>query len=330
MQIRAMMAELAPVIREYVAAETAPLVARINALEGRPLPTPKDGVGIANGFKDASGVLILTLTDGNTLNTGIRDGAPGKDAEPVEAPVLPELPDVEAMVKSEVAAAVLPAVEKAVAALPPAEPGKDGEDYDPEELRKAVAEAVAALPKPRDGESVTLDDVAPVVAQAVTEAVQRAVEGLPVAKDGVGLAGAMIDRDGGLILTLTDGSTKALGRVVGKDGEPGKAGNDGLGFDDLSVDYDGERTLTFKWARGEKTREHSLKLSHPIYRGVREVGRMYERGDSISYGGNTWIAMKDTDAQPAEGPDWKMAVRRGRDGKDVVKLSRDPKEPVKI
>jgi hypothetical protein len=41
-------------------------------------------------------------------------------------------------------------------------------------------------------------------------------------KDGVGLAGALIDRDGSLVVTLTNGEVKSLGSVVGKDGADGR------------------------------------------------------------------------------------------------------------
>lgn len=46
-------------------------------------------------------------------------------------------------------------------------------------------------------------------------------------RDGVGLAGALIDRGGALVVTLTDGTTRELGLVVGKDGEPGPQGEQG-------------------------------------------------------------------------------------------------------
>lgn len=44
---------------------------------------------------------------------------------------------------------------------------------------------------------------------------------------GTGMAGAMIDRSGVLILTLSNGETRELGPVVGKDGIDGKNGADG-------------------------------------------------------------------------------------------------------
>lgn len=54
----------------------------------------------------------------------------------------------------------------------------------------------------------------------------RGPEGSP-GRDGVGVAGALIDRSGVLVLTLTDGTTRDLGVVVGKDGADGKDGETG-------------------------------------------------------------------------------------------------------
>src|SRR5690606_2062866 len=52
--------------------------------------------------------------------------------------------------------------------------------------------------------------------------------------DGVGLAGAMLDRDGELLVTMTNGEVKKLGAVVGRDGRDGK---DGIGFDSFEMEY---------------------------------------------------------------------------------------------
>lgn len=67
--------------------------------------------------------------------------------------------------------------------------------------------------------------------------------------DGRGIADAMINADGDLVLTFTDGSTKSLGRVTGERGEkgadgaqgaPGKDGAPGAPGADGSAGKDGE------------------------------------------------------------------------------------------
>jgi len=144
-------------------------------------------------------------------------------------------------------------------------------------------------------------------------------------KDGVGVAGAVISKDGTLVLTLSNGELKDLGVVIGKDGAPGaagldgKAGLDGLGFDDLSAQYDGERTVTLAWTRGEQRKTFDLQFPVVLYRGVFAEGKAYAAGDSVTWAGSTWIAKEATTATPGghqpESRAWQMSVRKGDVGK---------------
>lgn len=263
-----------------------------------------------------------------------------------------------------------------------------------EAVAKSLAVEVAALPKPKDGNSITVADVAPLLEELVAKrvaAIPPAKDGLgvsgalinreghlvltmmdgtainlgqivgkdwdlaaadaliaeklanlPRAKDGVdgiGLSGALIGKDGNLVLTLTNGSMVDLGRVTGKDADitsiqktisdliaaipkpkDGIDGEDGLGFEDLSVEYDGKRTFAFKFVRGDKTKEFSFKTPTMIYLGVFENGKKYEVGDTVTWGGSMWHCKKDTLAKPGEdNADWTLAAKRGRDAKPVVK-----------
>jgi hypothetical protein len=136
-------------------------------------------------------------------------------------------------------------------------------------------------------------------------------------RDGVGMAGAVIDREGALVVTFTDGSTKPLGIVVGAKGEPGRDGDHGLGFGDLQVEHDGERTFTLKAVKGEQVLElGSFTVPSTIYRGVYEAGRAYVKGDAVTYAGDFWIAKEDTRATPIvdKGKGWQQAVKRGKPG----------------
>lgn len=154
--------------------------------------------------------------------------------------------------------------------------------------------------------------------------------------DGVGLAGAVIDRSGGLILTLTDGTTRELGLVVGRDGQKGEPGQDGvdgadgLGFDDLEVVHDGLRTFTFRFAKGEKVKEFPFTLPVVLDCGVFKSGNTYSSGDGVTWGGSFWIAQKDTTDKPGEGDGWRLAVKKGRDGKDGIVKAEKPKQPLKV
>jgi len=104
--------------------------------------------------------------------------------------------------------------------------------------------------------------------------------------------------------------------VPGDKGRDGIDGKDGLGFEDLAVSYDGERTFTFKLERGEKTKAWEFSIPCMIYRGVWRDGA-HQRGDAVTHGGSIWIASKDTETKPdTADSDWQLAAKRGRDGKD--------------
>ena len=134
--------------------------------------------------------------------------------------------------------------------------------------------------------------------------------------DGVGMAGAVIDRDGNLVITLTNGETKMLGPVVGKDGAPGRDGADGLGFEDMSFDFDDAGRPVATFSRGDVVK--SVRLPCIIDRGVYKPDAAYLKGDAVSYGGSLWIAQKDApEGRPDGSPDWRLAVKKGRDGRDV-------------
>ncbi|AEI71097.1 hypothetical protein [EBPR siphovirus 3] len=233
---------------------------------------------------------------------------------------------------------VRPLIDEAVKALPPA---PAGQDVDMDEVKALVTRTLDNWPKPKDGESVTVEQVQPLIAKEV----ETAVKAIPVPKDGAGLADAVIDRDHNLILTMTDGRTKNMGRVVGKDAEQDamlavlredfakaiaeipkpKDGEDGLGFDDMSVDHDGERTIILRWSRGEVTKEARIVMPVVLDRGVYSEGKSYERGDGVTWGGSFWIAQDDTNEKPGEGKTaWRLSIKKPRDGKDVVRLPAEP------
>ncbi len=147
-------------------------------------------------------------------------------------------------------------------------------------------------------------------------------------RHGIGITAALIDKDGQLVLTMTDGTVHKVGVVVGRtgdmgqkgaDGTNGRDGIDGLGFDDMTWEYDGDRTLTVKWQRGEVVKTFPICAPWTIYRGIYQEGQTYERGDSVTYGGSQWIAKQDTTAKPGLATEdsraWQLAVKVGREGK---------------
>lgn len=159
-------------------------------------------------------------------------------------------------------------------------------------------------------------------------------------KDGAGIADAVIDREGQLVLTFTDGRTKSVGVVLGKDGAPGvkgidgaagrdgrdgadgkdgTPGRDGLSPEDFDWDFDPEtRHFTMKFLRGGIVIAERTKTltGMRIYRGVFEQGKAYELGDVVTWGGSEWTAMAQTKDRPGNGATaWKLTVKHGDQGK---------------
>jgi len=258
----------------------------------------------------------------------------GDHVERATAPLIERIAQLEArevsvpVTMAEVSGAVDAGIELALAALPVPQ---DGVSVTVEDLaplvRSTVEEAMSALPVPQDGVSVTAEDVRPLVEAEVA----RAVAALPAAQEGVGLAGAVIDRDGRLVLTLSDGKAVELGAVVGRDADPAeiarlvkdavdaiprpKDGRDGFELEafDIEAMPDG-RTIEMSFTAGELKHTYELQFPVPLYRGAYRGDKTYVRGDMVSWGGSLWHADSDTTGKPEDG-DWTLAVKRGRDGK---------------
>lgn len=285
--------------------------------DGAPGANGRDGVDGAPGVDGKSGADGINGRDGEKGLDGTngRDGIDGKDGTDGKS-IEPEV--VAQMVQDEVAKAnVCDLVRKAVDAMPKPENGKDGKDgRDGVDGAKGLdGKDGAAGHDGKDG--------------LRGEPGEKGLDG----KDGVGLSDAVIDRDGNLVLTMTDGRHKALGLVLGKDGidgqkgadgAPGRDGVDGLGFDDLSLEYDGERSVSIKFQRGDVIKEFPLTLPIVLDRGVWQErgmdGAGYKQGDGVSWGGSFYIARKDTFAKPDDFESWRLSVKRGKDGKESVSL----------
>lgn len=112
---------------------------------------------------------------------------------------------------------------------------------------------------------------------------------------------------------------KGLNGKDGRDGIDGKDGSDGLGFDDLDMTHDGERGFVLRFARGEKVKEFAFTIPIVLDRGVYKAESEYQRGDAVTWAGSLWIAQGETKAKPGEGDGWRLAVKKGRDGKDAGK-----------
>lgn len=278
-------------------------------------------------------------------------------------------------------------IAKAAAALVP-EPEK-GKDADMQALEAHLEHLVKALPKPEDGRSVTIEDVAPLIREEIAktvEALPKPAEGKPVTVDDIRpVLAEMVDsavkalptpekgEDADMDalkshlsdlvkaielpkppsieefvapferrfsdLTLSwerqarDTFEKAADRMpIPKDGEKGRDAFQLESFE-MELGEDG-RTVTVKLQAGESTIEKSVKIPAVIDRGVfTENQKAYEQGDGVTYGGCFWIAQKDApEGVPGGSADWRMAVKKGRDGKDLRDSAsrHDPSKGVSI
>lgn len=90
------------------------------------------------------------------------------------------------------------------------------------------------------------------------------------------------------------------------------------GIASVSIEHE-ERSLTLSvsLSNGDKV-EKSVAMENPIDRGVYTPDRKYLKGDGVTWGGSWWIAQVDepTD-KPGTSDQWRLAVKRGRDGKDA-------------
>lgn len=273
------------------------------------------GKAMGQMLRDATGPLLKRIEEleARQLVKG-EDGQDGKDGSSVT------LDDVAPIIAEQVKAAV-----GAIPVPQNGENGKDGadgKDADPVSVAEVaaellatdglkalvdlhVAEAVAALPKPENGKDG--DPGLP------GEPGEPGAKGDPGA-DGVGLAGAVIDREGALTLTLTNGETKSLGVIVGKDGENGTHGKDGLSFDNATGEFDAERGFVIRLANGERSAE--FVLPYMRHAGFWSEGKAAKAGESMTHDGALYIAKRDTQAKPCaeNGEDWILAARKGRDG----------------
>lgn len=145
--------------------------------------------------------------------------------------------------------------------------------------------------------------------------------------DGLGLAGAMIDRDGALVLTMTNGETKNLGVVVGKDGA------DGLSLESFDLEYlDESHEIRIKASAAGRVKEVRFPAGGLRPGGYWREGTKAQAGEAWVHDGSTYIAKHPTTSKPdAKSEDWIIAARRGRDGERGQKgADGSPPAPIKL
>lgn len=264
--------------------------------DGSPGRDGKDGSPGLHGKDGAPGERGEKGERGDPGSQG-RDGAPGKDydetvlkaavALEVRAAVaeLPPAPAGKDVDMEAVKTTIALAVREAVAAVPTPKDGRDGKDADQAAIASQVFDLVMrAIPKPQDGKSVTVDDVKPLLEAEVQH----------------------------WELEFERRAADVLERLAAR--HKGRDGADGFTVDDLDVSLKEGRTLVLALRAGGRVVERSVELEGlPIYRGTFTSGKAYRKGDSVTYGGSTWIAKADTTEAPkGAGDQWQMSVKGTR------------------
>lgn len=242
-------AAFADIVAQAIETASAPLLARIAALESRQLKDGRDGLNGKDApapdydyiaTKAAALVPVAPAVTGPAGKDGEagRDGRDGKDIDPaIVAELKSELAALrhELLTKSaqpngvELLALVQDLVKSAVTAIPPraGADGKDGAPGLPGQDGARGADGKDGAPglngfdgkdgaDGKDGRSLTAEDVAPLIAAEVTKAFAT----VPKPADGIGMVDAIVDRAGHLVMTFTDGRTKDIGQVVGANADP--------------------------------------------------------------------------------------------------------------
>ncbi len=342
-------AALADIIAQAVKIATAPLHARIMALERQKSVQPERGEAGPKGERGEA-------------------GQPGRDADPAAVAALHrEIDALKSMVT--VLTSDRPPVDletlvtKAAALVKPGRDGRDatvdldaiavkaaalmprpenGKDAPPVDVESVVLKVLALMPVPKDGKDAPAPDLDAIAVKAA--ALMPAPVNGKDGRDGLGIVGAVINQDGRLLVTFSDGTTKDVGRVQieksevadlvkgelqtwpkpvdGKDGKDGKDGLDGLGFDDMEVVFDAtKKAVVHRFTKGDRVVD-KVAPSSMIHVGIYSDSETYQNGHCVTRGGSVWSCLtngikgiRPDDKTPEGQRHWLLIVQRGREGK---------------
>lgn len=220
----------------------------------------------------------------------VKNGEPGKDAEPV---------DLDALAKAAAALIKLPEV-------------KDGKDADPVDL-----DAVAALVKVPEVEKVDVGAIARAAAALVPVPEVREPEHGRDALDLEILPSIDASKQyaRGTYAAHLGGLWKTYERSNGMRGW--ECIVDGIAAVNVSQDGDREFSVTLAKSSGaEVVQKFALPIQ--IYKGVHRDGEKYEAHDNVTWAGSQWTSTKSENTdKPGTSDAWTLCVKAGRNGKDL-------------
>ncbi|TKV15609.1 phage gp6-like head-tail connector protein [Citrobacter sp. wls615] len=237
-----------------------------------------------------------------------------------------EIPDVSKMVSEAVSAIELPKAPE----LP------DLSQSIADAAESAVKQALESLPKPKDGKSVSVEDLRSLVEEVVSASLPEPVDveklaedvaaNIPVPKPGSDGRDALaielepfIDEKKsyprGTYATHKGGLWRAHEKTHGMRGWECIVD----GVSGIDIKQDNQRTFSISLERASGTVEvKSFDIPVTIYRDVFKSGTEYQPGDTVTWGGCMWHCNEKTCDKPGEtgSKGWTLAVKKGRDLRD--------------
>lgn len=211
------------------------------------------------------------------------------------------------------------------------EDGKDGASVTLDDVKPLIAEAVAAIPAPKDGESAEIDydKITEIVNETIAEAVSNINIPIPQkgedGKDAIDLEIAPgIDESKsyrrGTYATYNGGLWRAYEKTNGMRGWECVVS----GIKEMNIEYDGVRGLTVNIEKsGGEFEKKDFVLPVPVSKGMWRPGA-YQKGDIVILSGSSWICEKDTEDRPGtESKDWLCFAKKGGTGKSNFDIAKE-------
>lgn len=237
-----------------------------------------------------------------------------------------EIPDVSKMVAEAVSAIELPKAPE----LP------DFSQSIADAAESAVKQALESLPKPKDGKSVSAEDLRSLVEEVVSASLPEPVDveklaenvaaNIPVPEPGSDGKDALsielepcIDETKsyprGTYATHNGGLWRSHEKTHGMRGWECIVD----GVSNVDIKQDNHRTFSISLERASGAVEvKSFDIPVTIYRDVFKAGNEYQPGDTVTWGGSLWHCNEATSDKPGEtgSKGWTLAVKKGRDLRD--------------
>lgn len=197
--------------------------------------------------------------------------------------------------------------------------------------------ALALLPALQNGKDADMDEIKRYLDELLLKhAEQQRPPALDIAPTVEEIAAHFERRFSDLTLAwerqVREATEKALDKIPVP--ENGKPGRDALELEDFDLSLGEDmRTVTLSLKRGDVSVVKSVRLATVIDRGQYNSKNVYERGDGVSHGSSFWIAQADDpEGAPGTCDDWRLAVKKGRDGRDLRENAsrHDPSKGVRI